>query len=66
MPPAKHNLTMDKATVLISSLFNAASSEDVPFCQPHYVQYMHHEFPFVLFCVPVFFADNARCQFATV
>ena len=37
MPPAKYNLTMDKTTGLISSLFDVASSCDVPFHQPQYV-----------------------------
>ena len=66
MPPAKHNLTMDKVTGLISSMFDIASSWDVPFCQLQYVQYMHHGFAYVLPCVTAFFADNARCWFAIV
>ena len=53
MPTAKHNSRMDKATGLISSLFDVALSQDVPFRQPQYVQYMDHEFAFVLLCVPV-------------
>ena len=50
-------------TGLISSLFNIASSQDVPFCQPQDVQCMHHGLTFVLLCVPVLFADKGRCQF---
>jgi len=34
MPSEKHNSIMAKATGLISSLFNVASSGDVPFHQP--------------------------------
>jgi len=63
MPSAKHNLPMDKATGLIFSLFNITLSRDVPFHQPQDVHCMHHEFTFVLLCVPVLFADNARCQY---
>ena len=64
MPSAKHNSTMGKATGLIFSLFNVASSQDVPFHQPQYIQCTYHGLTFVLLCVPVLFADNARCQFA--
>ena len=45
---AKHNLTMERATGLISSLLNVASSWDVPFHQPQYLQYMYHGLTFVL------------------
>ena len=65
MPSAKHNLTMDKATGLIFSLFDVTLSQDMPFRQPRYVQCMYHGLTFVLFCVPVLFAD-ARCQFSIV
>ena len=54
---------MDKATGLISSLFDVTLPQDVPFHQPQYVQCIHHGLPFALFCVPVIFADNAKCQF---
>ena len=47
MSSAKHTLTMDIATGLISSLFDIALSRDVPFHQPQYVQYMHHGLSFV-------------------
>ena len=47
MPPAKHKSTMDKATGLTFSLFDVALSRDVPFRQPHYVQYMHYGLAFV-------------------
>ena len=63
MPLAKHNSTMDKVMGLISSLFDIASSQDVLFHQLQYVQCTHHGLAFVLLCVPVLFADNARCQF---
>ena len=36
----KHNSTMDKATGLISSLFDIASPQEVPFCQLQYVQHI--------------------------
>ena len=51
-------------TDLIFSLFDVASSQDVPFHQPQYVQCMYYGPTFVLLCVPVLFADNAKCQFA--
>ena len=54
---------MDKAVWLISSLFDVASSQDVQFCQPQYVQYMHHGLSFVLLCVPILLSGNARCRF---
>ena len=60
---AKHISTMDIAMDLIFSLFSIALYRDVPFCQPHYIQYTHYGLPFVL-CVPVLFTDNARYQFA--
>ena len=62
----KHNLTMDEATGLIFSLFDVASSLDMPFLQPQYVQCTYHGLTLVLLCVPVLFADNAKCQFAIV
>ena len=63
MPSSKHNSTMDVAMGLISSLFDVASSRDVPFHQPQDVQCMHYGLTFVLLCVSVLFADNARYQF---
>ena len=51
------------ATGLVSSLFNVASSRDVPFCQPQYIQCMHHGLTFVLLYVPLLFTDNPRCWF---
>ena len=59
MRSAKHNSTMDIATGLISSLFDIASSRDVPFHQLQYVQCMHMDFPLY----PFRFADNTRCSF---
>ena len=59
MPSAKHNSTVDIAMGLISSLFDVASSRDVPFHQLQYVQCTHHG----LSLYPVLFADNARCSF---
>ena len=38
-------------------------TEMCPFPQPQDVQCMHHGHTFVLLCVPVLFADNARCWF---
>ena len=42
MPSDKHNSITTRAMGLISSLFNVASSRDVPFCQPLQLQYSHH------------------------
>jgi len=41
MPSAKNNLTMDKATGLISLLLTVASAHDVPF----YAHFMDLSFP---------------------
>jgi len=61
---AKHNSTMEKVMGLISSFLDhdIASSRDVPFCQMQQLHSIHHGATFVLFCVPVFVADNARYQ----
>ena len=53
---------MDKATSSISSLFDIASPQDVPFRQLQYIQYTHYGLPIVLLCAPVLFTDNIRCQ----
>jgi len=42
MPSDKRNLVMANAIGLISSLFNVASSGDVPFRQPQQLQCLHH------------------------
>ena len=61
MPAAKHNLAMDGAMDLTYSLLMLLHPRK---CQPHYVQYTHHGLTSVFLCVPVRFADNARCWFA--
>ena len=55
---------MDKATGLIFLLFDIASSRDVPFCKPQYIQCTYHGLTFVLLCVPVLFVENTRYRFA--
>jgi len=47
MPSDKHNSRTARATDLISSLINAASSRDVPFHQPQELQCLHHGTAFV-------------------
>jgi len=42
MPSDKRNSIMAIATALISSLFNVALSQDVPFCQLQQPQCLHH------------------------
>ena len=64
MHSCKRNSKMAKAMDLIFSLFDYASSQDVPFGIPQYVQCMHHGLTFVLLCVPFLFADSPRCPFA--
>ena len=66
MPPAKHNLTMDKGTSLIYSLFDVTLSQDVSAVRR--ILYMHHGLPFVFLCVPVIFAVvNLRyCDMASM
>ena len=59
MPSAKHNLIMDIAMGLISSLFEVASVRDVPFHQPSMYITCIMDFPLS----PVPFVDSARCSF---
>ena len=40
MPSDKRNSTMAIAACLISSLFNVASAQDVPFYQPQQLQWL--------------------------
>ena len=63
MPSGKHNVITAKAMGLIFSLFDIASSQDVPFGILQYVQCMHHRLTFVFLCVPFLFADSPRYQF---
>ena len=51
MPSNKRNSIMAIATGLISSLFNVASSRDVPFRQP---QCSHHGFTKNYLCSPLY------------
>jgi len=63
MPSAKHNSKMERATGLISSLLDVASSRDMPFCQPQQPHSKHHGV--LSSFVPVLFADNVRlCRLA--
>ena len=62
MPLGKCNSITAKAMGLIFSLFDVASSRDMPFGIPQYVQCTHHGLTFVLLCVPFIFADNPRCR----
>ena len=53
MPSDKRNSIMAIATGLISSLFNVASSRDVPFCQPQQLQCSYHGFTKNYLCSPL-------------
>jgi len=48
MPSAKHISTMERATGLISSLLDIASSRDMPFHQLQWPHSKHHGATFVL------------------
>ena len=63
MPSDKHNSIMAKATGLISSLFDVASVQQVPFGIPQYVKCILHGLTSVLLCVPFIFADSEKCRF---
>jgi len=54
MPSDKWNSITTKAMGLISSLFNIASSQDVPFCQPLQLQCLHHGSNKAYLCSPLF------------
>jgi len=45
------------------SLFNVASTWEVPFGIPQYMQCIRHELTSVLLCVPFIFADNEKRWF---
>jgi len=53
MPSDKRNSITTKAMGLISSLFNVASSRDVPFCQPLQLQCSHHGSTKAYLCSPL-------------
>ena len=61
MPSDKHNSITAKAKGLIFSLFDIASTQEVPFGIPNYVLCILHELTSVLLCVPFIFADSERC-----
>ena len=63
IPSDNRNSIMAKATGLIYSLFNVASSQGVPFGILQYVQCIFHGLTSVLLCVPFIFADSERCRF---
>ena len=46
---------------LIFSPFDVASSQEVPFGIPQYIQCILHGLTSVLLCVPFIFADNETC-----
>jgi len=52
MPSDKRNSITTKAMGLISSLFNIASSRDVPFRQPLQLQFLHHGSTKAYLCSP--------------
>ena len=58
MPSDKHNSITTKTMGLIFSLFDIASSQDVPFGIPQYVQYTHHGLTVDLLCAQFLFADS--------
>ena len=64
MPSDKHSSITAIATALVSSLFNVASSRDMPFRQPQQFQCLHHGFTFVFLCTPLFSPLQHRWQFA--
>ena len=55
MSSDKHNSINAKGMGLISSLFNVASSQDVPFRQPLQLQCSHHGSTKADLCSPLFF-----------
>ena len=63
LPSGKCNSITAKVMGLNFSLFDIASSRDVPFGIPQYVQCMHHGLTFILLCVPFLFADSQKCRF---
>ena len=54
MPSDKRNSIMAITTGLISSLFNVASSRDVPLRQPQQLQCSHHGFTKNYLCYPLY------------
>jgi len=64
MPSAKHNSTMQRATGLISSLLDVASSQDVPFCELQQLHSMHHGaiFAFSVSCFFPFYHIGVELQ----
>ena len=60
MPSDKHNSVTAKATTLIFSLFDVASTQEVPFGIPLYVQCTLQGLNSVLLCVPFIFADSEK------
>ena len=64
MPSDKRNSITAKAMGLISSLFNVASSWDVPFCQPLHLQCSRHGSTKAYLCSPFLSRLPSRWQFA--
>ena len=63
MPSDKRNSITTKAISLISSLFNVASSQDVPFCQPLQIQCSYHGSTKAYLCSPFLSPLLRRWQF---
>ena len=57
---SKHNSITTKVMGLISSLFNIASSRNVPFCQPLQLQCLHHGSTKAYLCSP--FLSSLLCR----
>jgi len=53
-PSDKHSLIASNVMGLISSLFNVASSRNVPFCQLQQLQCLHHGSTKAYLCSPLF------------
>jgi len=59
----QRNSTMAKAMGLIFSLFDVASTRELPFGIPQYICILHG-LTNALLCVPFIFADSKKCWFS--
>jgi len=66
MPSDKHNLITTETMGLISSPFNVASSQDMPFCKLQHLQCSHHGPTKAYLCSPFLSPLPRRWQFAVV
>jgi len=62
MPSDSRNSTMAKATGLIFSLFNVASTREVPFAIPLYMQCILHGLTTAFLRVPFIFVHHKKCR----